>query len=79
MSEKSALDVQEGGDHYKSLKIQPVEFIHANGINYIEACVIKYICRHKKKNGLEDLKKAKHFIELLMELEYGQKEGLCKQ
>lgn len=69
---KNPLDVQEGGGHYKSFPIQPVEFIHANSIPFIEGCVIKYVCRHQAKNGIEDLKKAKHFLDLLIELEYTQ-------
>lgn len=66
----SALDKQEGGGHYKGFTIQPIEFIHTNGIPYIEGNVIKYICRHKQKNGLEDLLKAKHYIDLLIQLQY---------
>lgn len=66
----SALKVQEGGSHYKALKIQPVEYIHANEIPFIEGNVIKYITRHKTKNGKQDLLKARHFIDLLLELEY---------
>lgn len=65
----SALIEQCGGNHYKGMKIQPVEFIHANGIGYMEGNVIKYIARWQLKNGLEDLEKAKHYIELLIELE----------
>ena len=64
-----ALDTQEGGTHYKSMKIQPVEYIHANGIGYCEGAVIKYVSRWRNKNGVEDLRKAKHFIDLLIELE----------
>ena len=63
------LDIQISGDHYKSLKIQPVEYIHANGIPFIEGCVIKYVSRWRSKGGLKDLEKAKHFIDLLIELE----------
>ena len=63
------LDVQVDGDHYKQMKIQPVEFIHANGIPYLEGNVIKYVSRWRSKNGVADLKKAKHYIELLIELE----------
>lgn len=63
------LDTQEGGSHYKSLAIQPVEYIHANDIGYFEGCVIKYVTRWRSKNGLEDLRKARHFIDLLLELE----------
>jgi hypothetical protein len=66
----SALNTQEGGQHYKQWKIQPIEFIHANGLPYIEGNIIKYIMRHKFKNGLEDLKKARHYLDLLIELEY---------
>lgn len=66
-----ALTKQEGGNHYKSMKIQPVEFIHANNIGFLEGNVIKYICRHKNKNGIEDLKKVIHYAELLIQLEYG--------
>jgi hypothetical protein len=63
------LDVQVDGDHYKQMKIQPVEFIHANGIPYLEGNVIKYVSRWRSKNGVADLKKAKHYIDLLIELE----------
>lgn len=65
----SALKEQIGGEHYKGMAIQPVEFIHANGLGYIEGAVIKYVCRWRKKNGIEDLEKARHFIDLLIDLE----------
>jgi hypothetical protein len=65
----SALDTQVAGSHYKTLKIQPVEYIHANGIGYAEGNVIKYLTRWKDKGGIADLEKAKHYIELLIELE----------
>lgn len=65
----SALNTQVSGDHYKSLKIQPIEFIHANGIPFAEGSVIKYVTRWRAKGGIPDLEKAKHFIELLIELE----------
>lgn len=64
-------NVQIGGDHYKTFMIQPIEFIHANHIPYMEANVIKYICRHKNKSGKQDLEKARHYIDLLIQLEYG--------
>ena len=64
-----ALGVQVGGSHYKDLKIQPVEYIHANGIPFIEGSVIKYVTRWRVKNGIKDLEKARHFIDLLIELE----------
>ncbi|CAB4163117.1 SaV-like [uncultured Caudovirales phage] len=66
---QSALQVQEGGDHYKKLKIQPVEYIHANGLPFAEGSVIKYVTRWRDKNGIADLKKARHFLDLLIELE----------
>ena len=65
----SALETQVDGSHYKKLKIQPIEYIHANGIGYMEGNVIKYVSRWKDKNGIKDLEKAKHYIELLIELE----------
>ena len=65
----SALNTQVSGDHYKSLKIQPIEFIHANGIPFAEGSVIKYVTRWRSKGGIADLEKAKHFLDLLIELE----------
>jgi hypothetical protein len=65
----SALETQVDGSHYKKLKIQPIEYIHANGIGYMEGNVIKYVSRWKDKNGIKDLEKARHYIDLLIELE----------
>jgi hypothetical protein len=65
----SPLATQVGGSHYKDLKIQPVEYIHANNIPFIEGNVIKYVTRWRAKNGIKDLEKARHFIDLLIELE----------
>jgi len=65
----SALDQQVGGDHYKDLKIQPIEYIHANGIGYFEGNVIKYVTRWREKGGIADLKKARHYLDLQIELE----------
>ena len=64
-----ALRRQEGGSHYKDMAIQPVEFTHRNGIGFIEGCVIKYVSRWKQKDGIADLRKAKHFLEMLIEME----------
>ena len=69
MSDEKALDVQVGGNHYKKFKIQPIEFIMKNNLNYCQGNVIKYICRYKDKNGIEDLKKVKHYVDLLIDLE----------
>ena len=64
----SALSVQVGGDHYKNYKIQPIEFLYYNDIPFIEGCIIKYICRYKKKGTpIEDLKKIKHYVDILIE------------
>jgi hypothetical protein len=57
------------------MPIQPVEFIQKNGLGFCEGNVIKYVCRHKKKNGLQDLLKARHYIDLLIELEYPSAAG----
>ena len=65
----SALNVQVAGDHYKKQAIQPVQYIHANGIGFFEGNVIKYVTRWRDKGGIADLEKAKHYIELLIELE----------
>lgn len=68
------LKTQVAGSHYKDMKIQPAEFCHANGIPYLEGCAIKYICRHRAKNKAEDIRKAIHFLKLLLKLEYGADE-----
>jgi Protein of unknwon function (DUF3310) len=65
----AANDTQVGGRHYKSQKIQHWDYIIANDIPYLEAQIIKYVSRHARKNGLEDLGKALHFLEKLIEVE----------
>lgn len=64
-----AKDMQVGGNHYKGFKIQPIEYIQANDLSYCEANVVKYVTRWRGKNGIEDLRKAKHYIDLLIESE----------
>ena len=68
----SPLDTQVGGGHYKQFKIQPVEFFIANNLPFVEASIIKYVCRHSFKNGKEDLQKAIHFCEILIEKVYNE-------
>ena len=68
IKEKSALDEQVGGDHYKKLGIQPIELIRDINANFFQGNVIKYITRYKYKNGIKDLEKAKHYLELIEEL-----------
>lgn len=63
------LKVQVQGTHYKNLKIQPIEYIHANAIPFAEGCVIKYVTRWRDKGGIKDLEKARHFLDLLIQLE----------
>ena len=65
-------DEQVGGSHYKSMKIQPVEFILANDLGFCEGNVIKYICRYKQKGGVQDLKKVIHYAELLIKSVEGE-------
>jgi hypothetical protein len=74
----TALDKQVGGNHYKDLPIQPIEYIHANAMGYMEGNVVKYISRWRKKNGIADLEKAKHYIELLIDLESRKADEECK-
>lgn len=68
---RSALDVQVGGDHYKGMAIQPVEFTMRNKLNFLQGCVIKRICRYNRPGGRGkvDLEKIKHEIDLIMELD----------
>jgi len=73
MEKHTALDTQVGGEHYKEYRIQPVEFIHANNIGFLEGNVIKYVMRHRSKNKRQDLEKARHYIDLLIQLEYPDK------
>jgi len=71
MKKEKPLDQQVGGQHYKECKIQPVEYIHANGLDYLEGNVIKYITRHRTKGeGRKDIEKAIHYAQLILEMEY---------
>ena len=64
-------DKQVGGDHYSKMKIQPAEFINKNKMLFAEGNAIKYICRHINKGGEQDLQKAKHYIDMIIERDYG--------
>ncbi len=66
------LQTQVGGFHYTAMKIQPVEYIHANKIGFLEGACIKYVSRHRSKNGIQDIDKAIHCLQLLKKLEYGE-------
>ena len=65
---RKANDIQPGGDHYITKAIQPWDYIIANDLGFMEGSVIKYVSRWKTKGGLEDLEKAKHFIDKLIEV-----------
>ena len=67
-----ASDIQVGGKHYKSMAIQPSEFIYRNELNWLEGNAIKYICRHARKHGRGDIDKAIHYLELLKEWHYDE-------
>jgi hypothetical protein len=70
-NQPSPLAEQVGGSHYKDFKIQPVEFIEANNLPFLEGCIIKRACRHASKNGAEDIRKLIHEARLILKLRYG--------
>ena len=65
----TAFSVQIGGDHYKNLPIQPIEYCQRNGLGAVESFVVKYVTRWKAKGGVDDLRKAIHLLEMLVEME----------
>ena len=65
-------DKQIGGSHYKDCVIQPVDYIVKNNLDFLEGNVVKYITRHKTKNGIEDIRKVIHYAELILEKKYGK-------
>lgn len=72
MEQQNPLDIQVAGNHYKGKRIQPVEYIAANSLNFLEGCIVKRITRWRDKEGksrFEDLEKIKHEIDLLIEME----------
>lgn len=70
MEQVDALMKQVGGNHYASMAIQPVEFIVANNLTFLEGNVVKYISRHHAKNGADDVRKAIHYCELILRTIY---------
>ena len=66
----SAYKKQIGGSHYKNMVVQPSEFINKNKLLFAEGNAIKYICRHKQKGERQDLEKAKHYIDMILERDY---------
>ena len=71
--EVNPMEIQVGGDHYKKCKIQPVEYIHANGLDFFQGNIVKYITRFRDKGGKADLEKIKHYCDIIIYLEYEQK------
>ena len=65
-----SLKKQIGGRHYQDFVIQPAEFINKNRLLFAEANAIKYICRHSKKGGIQDIDKAIHYLEMVKERDY---------
>ena len=70
----SALDKQIGGDHYRGGAIQPVQYAEANELLFLEACIVKRVTRHNRAGGKgrQDIEKAIHELQLLLELRYGE-------
>lgn len=68
---KSVLDNQHGGTHYKEKGIQPIAYAHANDLSFFQGNVVKYVTRYKDKKGVEDVKKAIHYLQMILEFEYG--------
>ena len=73
MEEKMQKEKQVGGSHYNNKAIQPIDYILENKLGYCEGNVIKYVTRHKDKNGPEDIKKAIHYLQFILANDYGEK------
>lgn len=67
--ETNANDIQVGGSHYKGKAIQPWDYIISNNLGYLEGCVVKYVSRYREKGGVQDLMKAQHYLQKLIEVE----------
>jgi hypothetical protein len=73
--QNKALDKQVGGSHYKDCKIQPVEYIYSNGLDFLEGNVVKYITRHRTKgDGEADIRKVIHYAQMILQMEYNKGE-----
>ena len=69
-SHYNSLEDQIGGKHYRNMKIQPAEFINENKLLFAEGNAIKYICRHQSKGKAQDIEKAIHYLEMILERDY---------
>ena len=65
----SALHTQVAGSHYRDMPIQPVEYIVKNSLGFVEGSIVRYVSRWRNKNGVEDLMKARHLLDILIEME----------
>lgn len=65
----STLETQVGGSHYKDMPIQPMEFSMANGLDACQHTIVKYVTRFRQKGGIQDLEKARHVLDMLIEFE----------
>ena len=74
----SAYKKQIGGNHYSKFKVQPSKFINDNKLLFAEGNAIKYICRHTHKGGKQDLLKAKHYIDMIIERDYEEKKEITE-
>lgn len=72
LKQDSVLDIQHGGSHYKDKKIQPIEYITANNLDFCQGNIVKYVTRHKDKNGAEDIRKVIHYAQFILKFEYGE-------
>ena len=75
LNSNSSYNKQIGGSHYQGMSIQPSQFVIENKMLFPEGSAIKYICRHSKKDGKQDLLKAIHFIEMIIERDYSEKQN----
>ena len=71
-----ALHKQVSGTHYLYMEIQPADFINKNKLLFAEGNAIKYICRHSRKGGIEDIDKAIHYLEMIKQRDYGTKKSV---
>lgn len=70
---RSAFAIQVGGDHYRRYPIQPIQYARQNNLDAMQFSVVKYVTRHKDKNGIQDIRKAIHFLQMIAEYDYGVK------
>lgn len=72
VSEKEFVETCRIIDHYEVLPVQPVDYIHKNSLDFFEGNVVKYVSRHKIKDGAKDIKKAIHYLEMILKYRYGE-------